>query len=54
MEVPPFSWFDDPAKKSVDNVFTGLNEGVEALDLFRKYRRAQFALVRPLVETIKI
>jgi hypothetical protein len=54
MELPPISWFDNPAKQSVDNVFAGLNEGIETLDLFRKYRKAQFEIVRPLVETIKI
>lgn len=52
--IPIFNWFDEPAKKSILSVFDGINSGVESLDLFKKFRRKQFRIVKSLVSTVKI
>lgn len=52
--IPIFNWFDEPAKQSVNSVFAGINEGVEALDLLRRFRKAQFQAVKFQVSMVKI
>jgi len=52
--IPVFDWFAEPIKQSVNSVFKDVNEGVEALDIFRRFRRAQFQIVKIQVSTIKI
>lgn len=54
MSVPIFSWFDEPAKKSVKSVFDDLNSATEALDIFRKYRRNHFKRLKKSHRYIKI
>ncbi len=49
-----FSWFDEPAKQSVNAVFDGLNKGIEALDIFKKYRNAHFKSLKSDLKTLKI
>ncbi|HEY3399594.1 MAG TPA: NACHT domain-containing protein [Geothrix sp.] len=52
--LPVFSWFDEPIKQSVSSVFHTLNHGVESLDLFRKFRNAQFLSVSEETKYVKI
>ena len=54
MSIPIFSWFDEPAKKSISSVFDGLNKGTEARDIFRKYRNNHFARLKGNLEHLKI
>lgn len=54
ISVPLLSWFDEPAKQSIASVFDGINAGVEALDLYRKYKNAHFKMLQPEVSKIKI
>lgn len=54
MEVPIVNWFEEPAKKSIESVFDGINDFVESLDLIGKYRRAHLEITRPMVSQIKI
>ncbi len=52
--IPILNWFDTPAKQSINAVFAGLNRGVEALDLFNRFRSAQFQIVKSQVSAVKI
>ncbi|MCD0416773.1 NACHT domain-containing protein [Rubrivivax sp. JA1024] len=54
IDFPIIDWFEEPVKKSISSVFHGVNEFVESLDLFRRYRSAHFELLQPQVNTIKI
>lgn len=51
---PVIGWFDEPIKKSINSVFSGINTKVEALDLFKKYRAAHFGMLRELVGSVKV
>lgn len=53
-EVPIINWFEEPAKKSINSVFGGVNSAVEALDLFRKYRAAHFSMLKEIVGKVKV
>lgn len=52
--IDPESLFEGPIKKSIDSVFDTVNLKTEALDLLRKYKNANKALVRSLVENVQI
>lgn len=52
--LPVIGWFDEPIKRSVMSVFSGINSKVEALDLFRRYRKAHFDKVRDQVGFVKV
>jgi hypothetical protein len=54
VDLPIIEWFDEPIKGSVNSVFKGVNEFVESLDLFRRYRTAHYELLQPQVNTVKI
>lgn len=54
MKVPVIDWIGEPVSKSVNSVFKGINEKVEALDLFKKYRSAHFQMLREVVGKVKI
>ena len=54
VDLPIIDWFKEPIKKSISSVFDGLNEFVESLDLFQRYRNAHFELLQPQVNTVKI
>jgi energy-coupling factor transporter ATP-binding protein EcfA2 len=53
-EIPVFNWFEEPIKSSVKSVFEGLNVGLEALDLFKKYRDVHLELLQAQVGGVKI
>jgi predicted NACHT family NTPase len=48
------SFFGEPVKQSINSVFNDLNVGVEALDLFKKYRRRHFDSIKSTLGNIKI
>lgn len=52
--LPVIGWFDEPIKRSVMSVFSGINSKVEALDLFQRYRKAHFDMVRDQVGLVKV
>jgi energy-coupling factor transporter ATP-binding protein EcfA2 len=52
--IPVLSWFDEPIRHSVFSVFHDLDTATEAIDLFRKYRRKQFASLKSSLGKIKI
>lgn len=52
--IPVISWFDEPIKKSVNSVFGGINSSVEALDLFKRYRKAHFSMLSEMVGKVKV
>ncbi|MBW8311501.1 MAG: NACHT domain-containing protein [Rhizobium sp.] len=53
-ETPVISWFDEPIRKSVNSVFSGLNSAVEALDLFNRYRDSHFKMLWEAVGKVKV
>lgn len=53
-DIPIFDWFEEPIKESVKNVFDGINSGVEALDIFKKYRKIHFEMLKQQVDSVKI
>jgi energy-coupling factor transporter ATP-binding protein EcfA2 len=54
MEIPVINWFEDPIKESINSVFHGINSRVEALDIFNKYRKIHFEMLKQLVGNVKI
>lgn len=54
MDIPVISWFDEPIKKSVNSVFSGINKNVEAMDLFKRYRKSHFQYLRSVVQKVKV
>ena len=52
--IPILSWFEGPAKQSINSVFAGVNAMVESLDLFNSYYSSHIAGLRNEVETIKL
>lgn len=54
MEFPVINWFDKPIKESINSVFNGINSRVEALDIFNKYRKIHFEMLKQLVSNVKI
>lgn len=52
--IPILSWFEDPAKQSINSVFSGMNAKIESLDLFNKYYSQHIRMLRDEVSTIKI
>lgn len=54
MKVPVIDWIGEPVKKSVNSVFKGINEKVEAFDLFNKYRNVHFQMLKDVVGKVKI
>lgn len=52
--VPVLDWFDGPIKQSISSVFSGLNAGVESLDIFSKFYNAHIACLRSDVEHLKL
>jgi hypothetical protein len=52
--LPVLSWFDGPIKQSITSVFQGLNESVEAFDLFSKFHKAHISSLRAEIEHIKL
>lgn len=54
ISIPLINWFDDPIKQSIGNVFNGINVSVEAIDIFKKYRRSQFKHIKGSVNSVKI
>jgi predicted NACHT family NTPase len=52
--IPIINWFDEPIKQSIKSVFKGVNESVEALDIFKKYRGEQFKSVKHSANHLKI
>lgn len=53
-DIPIFDWFEEPIKESVKHVFAGINTGVEALDLFNRYKNAHIEMLRQQVGSISI
>lgn len=45
---------DGPIKKSVNSVFDGINRGVESLDLYGKYSKAQRLQIKNQLENVKL
>ncbi|WP_162995982.1 hypothetical protein [Acidovorax sp. 1608163] len=52
--IPMLSWFEGPAKQSINSVFTGINAKVESLDLFNRYYSHHIKMLRDEVSTIKL
>lgn len=52
--IPILSWFDGPAKHSIESVFHGLNAKVESLDLLGNYHRTHIKALRNEVQHIKL
>lgn len=52
IEIPIVNWFDEPMKQSVKNVFDGINETVEAMDIFKKYRNKHFSMLKNRISKI--
>jgi hypothetical protein len=48
------SFFGEPVRQSINSLFHDLNVGVEALDLFKKYRGRHFHSIRSSLGSIKI
>ena len=51
---PILNWFESPIKQSIQSVFDGINEAVEAKDIFNKYKKAQFQTLKRTMSHIKI
>jgi len=51
---PIIGWLDEPAKKSFNSVFDGINRGVESLDIFRTYRSNHYQRLNADLRSIKI
>lgn len=54
MDIPLINWFEEPIKASIKSLFDDANEYVEALDLFRTYRRVHLEMLRQQVGSVKI
>ncbi|MBS1155805.1 MAG: hypothetical protein H6R07_1729 [Proteobacteria bacterium] len=54
MDLPVLSWLDDIIRDSFTSVFNGVNEYVEAMDLFNKLKKAHFESLIMQVGSIKI
>lgn len=54
MDIPLIDWFEEPIKHSVQSVFSGVNEHVESLDIFNRYRKIHFEMLRQQVSGVKI
>ncbi|MBK6591666.1 MAG: NACHT domain-containing protein [Burkholderiales bacterium] len=52
--IPILSWFEGPAKQSINAVFSGMNAKIESLDLFKKYYSHHIGMLREEVSTIKL
>jgi energy-coupling factor transporter ATP-binding protein EcfA2 len=52
--IPIIGWLDEPVKQSIKSVFDGVNRGVEARDLLRKYQRNHFERLNAELKYIKI
>lgn len=53
-DIPLINWFEDPAKASINSVFDGLNDFVESLDLFNKYKNTHIEQLHSIVRPVKI
>lgn len=51
---PIIGWLDEPAKKSINSVFDGINRGVESLDIFRTYRSNHYQRLNAELRSVKI
>src|SRR5262245_47876118 len=54
IEVPGLNWFEEPIKESIKSVFSGVNAFVESLDIFNKYKKTHFEMLRQQVGSVKI
>lgn len=54
VDLPILNWFEEPIKESVKSVFNGINAFVESLDLFNKYKKNHFEMLRLQVGSVKI
>ncbi|MBU2497378.1 MAG: NACHT domain-containing protein [Proteobacteria bacterium] len=52
--VPVLNWFETPIRESIYAVFDFLRTSTEALDLYKKYRKAHFSSLKTSLETVKI
>lgn len=54
MDVPILDWFGDVIKDSINSVFNGANETVEAMDIFNTLKNYHLASLASQVGTVKI
>lgn len=53
-DLPMLNWFENPIKQSIQSLFDGINESIEAKDLFNKYKNAHFKTLKATMSRIKI